>query len=97
MKRRRKDKTKKQKNKEVHQKQSSKTKRRYLFKRKRNEKYVVQEFNTKGRCETQFEIFNTFSKIKAFFFQKWTLKESKKQVRLCKTKGFFFCLKNGKD
>ena len=28
---------------------------------------MIQELNTKGRCETRFEIFNTFSNIKAFF------------------------------
>ena len=96
MRRRRKEKRRNIKNKEVHQKQSSKTKRRCFFKRRRNGKYVVQEFYTKGRCETQFEFFKTFSRIKAFFFQKRTKKKSQKKVGLFKTK-VFFAQKSGKD
>ena len=48
-------KTQEQKNKEVHKKQSSKTERRFS-KRGRSEKQEIQEFNTQGRCETQFKI-----------------------------------------
>ena len=58
--------TKKQKKEGSSPETKFKNKEEIFLKRRRNEKYAVQEFNTKGICKTRFEIFNTFSKT--FFY-----------------------------
>ena len=74
--------------KDVHQKQSSKTKRRYFFKRRRNEEYVVQELNTEGRCEAQFE-FSFFWKSIHSFVSKMDKKGIAKKRQTLQNECFF--------